>query len=1040
MPYSYIFCTLILFFTSFIPLFGQSPQQAQEWVLYADSLSTEKNRLEQALDFYEKAIAYYEKEAQWEDFLAVRNTQSKLLARNRRYDKAQRIAEENLQIAKERLSPNHPEAADAYNNLGIVAYYQSQYRKSADFYRLALELRENFYGSTHPEVASSRYNIGLIYRKEGAYDSAMHYFKQAEQTYEALKPEYKSNLAKVYNMIGLTAFNQNDYDESLRYYEKTLVLSHQIYEKDNSNIADAYKNIGLVHREKREYALALDFYRQAADIYARELGDMHAKTADAYKSIGTIFELTGDFDKALDFYQKALDGTLQAAGEQSEAVASLKNNLGLLYARHNQPQQSLEYLKEAQLIYAHIFGLTHPKSALVMKNIALSYKLSEDYKNAHSYLQQAIYAYRQSQGERSTDIATCLKEIASLHLLEQDWAQALSFVQRAIQHNHSSFDADEPAQNPSTIGIYDNKEMVSILLLKAEIYRTMYAQQQDIEMLKNTLRITDIADTLILNMRRGQSDKEDKIRLNAAATKIYGGGIEDAYELFVQTKKKYYIEQAFIYSERNKASVLLESISDVQAQSVAGISPDMLAQEQQLKQEITALEQLLLQAPNADEEDAQRTVLFEAKRNYEQLIKRMELEYPDYYNLKHSVAPISIADLQAWLPAQTVIMSYFLSENNEKIFCFRIERKKVSISVKQADEKLSQWIQGFRNAVNYQVPQILNFTAFALYKELFSEPLPKRCQRLIIIPDGLMSTIPFEALLTRPVFEDDENYANMPYLIKDYEVSYAYSATLLHQMQSRASACQPQSYGLLAFAPVFDKKEQQEDEDSLSPENQKDQYRRSSFDRHAIAQSPKRTSVLRSNFTPIPATEDEVNALDSLFKAAQFQSRVLLRNHAKESSLKAIENTYCFLHFATHGFINEEEPSLSGLAFSQHDEIDDGILYLGELFNLRLPARLVTLSACETGLGKVSSGEGVIGLTRALIFAGADNIVVSLWKVADASTSDLMIEFYSHILNQKQSIDKQFFATSLRAAKLKMIESGEYANPYYWSPFVLIGE
>jgi CHAT domain-containing protein len=147
---------------------------------------------------------------------------------------------------------------------------------------------------------------------------------------------------------------------------------------------------------------------------------------------------------------------------------------------------------------------------------------------------------------------------------------------------------------------------------------------------------------------------------------------------------------------------------------------------------------------------------------------------------------------------------------------------------------------------------------------------------------------------------------------------------------------------------------------------------------------------------------------------------------------------YNIIHFATHGFVNSESPELSGIQLAiTNKSKDDGILYSGDIYNLKLNAELVVLSACETGLGKISKGEGIIGLSRAFLFSGASNLIVSLWKVSDFSTSELMIEFYKNILGKKDV--NHSYSSDLRSAKLKLIGNKEFAKPYYWSPFILLG-
>lgn len=159
---------------------------------------------------------------------------------------------------------------------------------------------------------------------------------------------------------------------------------------------------------------------------------------------------------------------------------------------------------------------------------------------------------------------------------------------------------------------------------------------------------------------------------------------------------------------------------------------------------------------------------------------------------------------------------------------------------------------------------------------------------------------------------------------------------------------------------------------------------------------------------------------------------------ANEKKLKSAKlGNYQYIHLATHGFVNEQSPELSGLLLA-HDttgQDEDNVLYMGELYNLQLQADLVTLSACETGLGKMVEGEGVVGLSRALTYAGAQNILVSLWKVNDASTAALMVDFYKILIQA----DEQEISSALREAKLAMIKTGKFSDPYYWSAFVLMG-
>jgi CHAT domain-containing protein len=254
-----------------------------------------------------------------------------------------------------------------------------------------------------------------------------------------------------------------------------------------------------------------------------------------------------------------------------------------------------------------------------------------------------------------------------------------------------------------------------------------------------------------------------------------------------------------------------------------------------------------------------------------------------------------------------------------------------------------------------------------------------------------LATIPFEALPTKKIA--GEEFKNVSYLINRVGISYDFSASLfLQKSKLPASNAAP---SIFLCAPV-------------------------TFDAH-------------QNLNALPGTEKEVMDIANLFAG---KSKEVKFADANESLIKSKElGSYNYLHFATHGVVDEENPASSRI-FLSSNTTDDGNLYAGEIYNLNLNANLAVLSACQTGLGKVSKGEGVIGLSRALIYAGAKNIIVSFWTVADESTAELMTNFYRELATNPN----QDFKKALQKAKLKMIREGKFANPYYWAPFVLIGD
>jgi CHAT domain-containing protein len=337
-------------------------------------------------------------------------------------------------------------------------------------------------------------------------------------------------------------------------------------------------------------------------------------------------------------------------------------------------------------------------------------------------------------------------------------------------------------------------------------------------------------------------------------------------------------------------------------------------------------------------------------------------------------------------------------------------------------------VSGMRSAILFQQKESFIKASTQLYLWLFPKGIFADVQNIVIIPDSRLVKIPFEVLLERAPSNTD-SYASMSYLIKRASLSYANSARLfINRMESQARSAQ----GLLALAPVFT------DETPAIIHLRTQSWLNETEQGMKTSGHTRGTLFNGKAIMPLPATADETQSLFKLFSSSKKPAELLLGPIASEKKLKSARlRDYQYIHLATHGFVNEESPELSGLLLAQDtsDYDEDNVLYMGELYSLQLNADLVTLSACETGLGKIIEGEGVVGLTRSLTYAGARNILVSLWKVNDGSTAELMVDFYTSLLRN----DQTKISSALRDAKLAMIKGDQFSDPYYWSPFVLQG-
>jgi len=412
--------------------------------------------------------------------------------------------------------------------------------------------------------------------------------------------------------------------------------------------------------------------------------------------------------------------------------------------------------------------------------------------------------------------------------------------------------------------------------------------------------------------------------------------------------------------------------------------------------------------------------LFDLKRQYERLIVKFDKEYPNYYSLKHQSENVSIRDVQEHLPDnKTALLEYVVGDSTVTIF---LVTKSSCIVKSQHGNSLTPLVKQFRRSIQNAESEEYANLSYRLYTQLLTpvQTSLKGIQKLYIIPDGILNYLPFEALITKRNSKTTPlNFSTIPYMIKHYEISYQTSARFFHDEQTKQNI--DGNYSFVGMAPIF----------ADRPSHSKNVYTASA---NRVTRS---RSVDGERFVELKESENEIKNIFNLFETQKKPSKIFLHNEAKESILKSSNIRNCrFIHIATHGVINEEKPKLSGIIFAapENDSSEDGVLYSGEIYNLRLNADLVVLSACETGLGTIVKGEGILGFTRGFMYSGAQNLLVSLWQVADKSTAELMIQFYRNIFK------KQSYPSALRNAKLAMIKNGKYAHPVEWSPFVLTGK
>jgi CHAT domain-containing protein/tetratricopeptide (TPR) repeat protein len=811
----------------------------------------------------------------------------------------------------------------------------------------------------------------------------------AENTLEFIEKEIPKNKelkAKCLTLLGLSNLNLGRNDEAL---EKLLEAEANI-ENENLLMANCYNALGIVYGNMKNNTLAVQYHEKSLSIKRKILGREDIEVANSFNNLGLLFTVDDPL-QALIYFNRAKQIYDLKLGNSDPRTIRTVSNMAFANVEQGNYEEGLKLFNEINSIYQKIYPDKHVSKAYILSSIGRVYLKKGDLDQAINYQNQALQMYISLLGEKHPDIANSYFLLGEIYKGKSQFQEAAEFYQHAIY-------ANLPSQSSSSL--YDLPELSNYL--NADILlRSLQAKGIALEALhfEKTLNVRDLTgaintyklcDELITIVRRQRLNEQDKIRLGEIAKEVYEKGIQLSIILSEQSfRKNQYLKTAFDFCERSKSSVLLEAITESKAKSFSGIPNELIVLEDSLKDEIAFIEQQLAQTENLEDQDL-KDLLFSYQNEYRNFIANLETNYPNYFNLKYSQSLATLEVIQDKLNEDAALLAYFIGQ--DEVYIFMVTKKKIKAFRKTKSANFEKQTTGLRNAIKYNIKSAFIKSAKELHAQLIPD-LPKSINELIILPDGVLGTIPFEALVN-PKDESTE-YANLSFLLKKYHISYDYSATLFTQRSSKDDGINPE---ILLIAPV-------------------------SFENNEVKMSN------------LPDSKSEVEEIRYLFMGSNGNATIQTGNEASESNFKAEDlGKYRFVHFATHGQVNESEPALSRI-FLSPDKGEDGSLYTGEIYNLKINADLVTLSACETGLGKVAKGEGIVGLSRALQYAGANNIIVSLWQVADASTSQMMIEFYKYNLSN----DHHGYNTALRNAKLSLLNSDEYNRPYFWAPFILVG-
>ena len=533
-----------------------------------------------------------------------------------------------------------------------------------------------------------------------------------------------------------------------------------------------------------------------------------------------------------------------------------------------------------------------------------------------------------------------------------------------------------------------------------------------------------------------------------------------------------YAAEAFKVTEQSRARSLLDMLSETNATITEGIPADLLKRKQEnldRQQEIAEILMGISLSPDTDKKKPSdlEDDLEKLQTEFDVIENQIRTASPRYATLT-AANPLSLADVQAKvIDDQTTLFEYSLGSEASYLWAVTkggvslyklpgrqtLDRLAMDLRAQLIPSKLQRRIVGIdvadaqRGLGISSTPFAEDAAAFipashALYKAII-EPAASTLgeKRLLVVADGALNYVPFEALVKSP---ESADYSSLPYLIKSNEIIYAPSASVVGAIRQQAVNRSGNSILVMAD-PVFNSVDTRARGTAASATGGGTRGLGIKSALSDVAGQDASSTAGPAQMQGLPlarlaGTRAEAEQIVKLARTSGAQADMWLDLDASEDNIETRDvSKYRILHIATHGLLNAERPQFTGVVLSLiGNKNEDGFLRTDEVFNLRLGAPLVILSACETGLGKEKRGEGVMGLTRAFMYAGAPTVGVSLWSVADKSTADLMTDFYKRLLTN--SATPVAPSAAMRDAQLAMIAGKKYSAPFYWAPFVLVGD
>jgi CHAT domain-containing protein len=889
---------------------------------------------------------------------------------------------------------------------GRAHHRLSRPSNAVEFYERALTIDREIKARADEGIVLN--TMGISYNALSRYEKAIEVLDQAVAIGRELND--RDDQAMALNNMGIAQGGLSRHEKAIEVLEQALALNRAL--KNRAREASVLNGLANAHRQMNRYDLALEYYLQSAALH-REGGN-RLDEGLTIANVAIVYHQTGRYDRALEYYRQALAIHREVRNRTGEGI--VLNNMGIAFMDLGRDEAAIESLEQALAIAREVKRRGGEANSL--QNLGNAHRNLKRYEKALEYYEKALAMQREVKNRMSEgSLLNSLGGVA--HSLKQ-YDKAIEYSEQALAI------AREVKERVDEAAALRNLAM-------AERDRGNLARAR--RLLEQDLAINEALRADIYNpVSRATYFATQQSALDTyidVLMRLHGASPTERFDVL-----------AFESSERARARSLLELLTEAGAGIRQGVDVGLLDRERALAEELNrkAAEQaqFLARTHTADQAAALNKTLTQLESDYEQVQAQIRRTSPRYAAIAQP-EPLPLREIQRQvLDNETLLLEYSLGQ--DRSYVWAVGPDSVSSHELPNREEIQKASREVLDLLTARRDDGKLSEATRRLSEMVLRPVASRLagKRLLIVADGALQYVPF-AMLPVPRARAGAAVASTP-LVVEHEIVTLPSASTLAVMRKELASRKPAARSLALVAdPVFSADDGRVKgaarvpppaQPILAPEAE------TRILAH-LAGNATGTSDAPRNIPRLPFTRQEADRIRAV--ASQAETFVATDFNASKATVLGAElGSYRYVHFATHGHLDSERPGFSALVLSmvdEHGNPQDGFLRANEIFNLTLPAELVVLSACQTGLGKEIRGEGLVGLTRGFMYAGAARVVVSLWNVSDKATSELMARFYEKMLK-----DRQRPSAALRAAQVEMWRQKQWQAPYYWAAFTLQGE